>query len=517
MTREPIVDAHEAYQRAHKIARALRDVPGAKVQLRSVGSPPVYVRPTVSKPVARENPDAGLSTRRFWQTQHYGRGPWEICVFDGAQWSTSRPIKEARDAYARAHRIARSLRDVPGAKVKIRSTAEGTFWKVTGPSVRVRPNPSACTVAKGAFDLYGQPYAVELRDDCSVLVRSAAVGGVVGMGRWSTAMRVENFRLSETFQEIGGHVDIDTVEQAATEVLREAARPAASADADLVIEHTVEHGTTISGDTRQYNQAIKNLGGGFKWWPAGKVWYRQQSRGRATPSVALEVWAQRLRAAGATVAVRQQVPVSQEEERAVRQSVLEEKAARAHARAERAAAESQQQYGQFRRVADAIPMGQPILVGHHSERRHRKDIARMDTSMHKAIEAQRSAERLEARAERLEREAARLESPVVAQVEDDNAFNERLAKLLSTQLKRRFGFKSIRQSSKGQRDGIDWRIFYLWGPPKSLDMRLSGQLVELAASGWSGRVALPLPRAELRTPAEAYERIADLVRAYLSR
>lgn len=459
-----------------------------------------------------------------------GKGPWEIVVWDGRQWYISKPYAQMRPAYERARKLARALRDVPGARVAFRShqrtpgafvsQPEESFW---GPKYEVRPNPSACTVATAPFALYSHPYTALLRDDCSVLVKSAGVGGhaVVGMGRWSTSMRVENFRLSETFQELGGHVAIDQIEHVATAALRQVvptaeSRAAGTDTPELIVEHTVEHGTTISGDTRKYNEAIKGLAGGFKWWPSGKVWYRQQSRGRATPSVPLEVWAQRLRAKGATVAVHQQAPVSPEEERAVRQSVLEEKAERAHARAERAAAESQQQYGQFRRVADAIPMGQPILVGHHSERRHRKDIQRMDVSMHKAIDAQKASERLEARAGRLEREAARLESPVVAQVEDDNAFNERLAKLISTQLKRRFGFKSIRQSSKGQRDGIDWRIFYLQGPPKNMNLRLAGQIVTVAHSSWSNQVNVPLPRAELHTPQEAYERVSDVIRTYMA-
>jgi len=36
-------------------------------------------------------------------------------------------------------------------------------------------------------------------------------------------------------------------------------------------------------------------------------------------------------------------------------------------------------------LADAIPFGQPILVGHHSEKRHRRDIERMENNMRKGI------------------------------------------------------------------------------------------------------------------------------------
>ena len=45
-----------------------------------------------------------------------------------------------------------------------------------------------------------------------------------------------------------------------------------------------------------------------------------------------------------------------------------------------------------------IPMGQPILVGHHSERRHRRDLARHDRLMRKAIETEKRAKELAQRA-----------------------------------------------------------------------------------------------------------------------
>ncbi len=56
-------------------------------------------------------------------------------------------------------------------------------------------------------------------------------------------------------------------------------------------------------------------------------------------------------------------------------------------------------FSSARRAANGIPMGQPILVGHHSERRHRKDLERMDTGMRKGIAATEKAAELEHRAE----------------------------------------------------------------------------------------------------------------------
>ena len=42
--------------------------------------------------------------------------------------------------------------------------------------------------------------------------------------------------------------------------------------------------------------------------------------------------------------------------------------------------------------------GQPVLVGHHSEKRHRRDIERMGNNLHKGCEAHNEAENLERRA-----------------------------------------------------------------------------------------------------------------------
>lgn len=80
-----------------------------------------------------------------------------------------------------------------------------------------------------------------------------------------------------------------------------------------------------------------------------------------------------------------------EEKQAARKERLLERAEKAERRsssAERAASER----------ASHIPMGQPILVGHHSERRHRRDIERIQRSMDKSLEEQRKAEELRRRA-----------------------------------------------------------------------------------------------------------------------
>lgn len=49
--------------------------------------------------------------------------------------------------------------------------------------------------------------------------------------------------------------------------------------------------------------------------------------------------------------------------------------------------------------ATGIPFGQPILVGHHSEKRHRRTIEKADNAMRKSIEESQKAEEYRQRAE----------------------------------------------------------------------------------------------------------------------
>lgn len=60
------------------------------------------------------------------------------------------------------------------------------------------------------------------------------------------------------------------------------------------------------------------------------------------------------------------------EHRAARADRLEERSGKAFAK-------SNARYTNVRKIGDMIPLGQPILMGHHSETRHRRDIARMQS------------------------------------------------------------------------------------------------------------------------------------------
>lgn len=78
----------------------------------------------------------------------------------------------------------------------------------------------------------------------------------------------------------------------------------------------------------------------------------------------------------------------------------EAKRARLEAAADRARAKADSHYkrADLREEASGIPFGQPILVGHHSEGRHRRAIERADNAMRASIQADKRAGDLAARA-----------------------------------------------------------------------------------------------------------------------
>lgn len=77
----------------------------------------------------------------------------------------------------------------------------------------------------------------------------------------------------------------------------------------------------------------------------------------------------------------------------------ERKKERLQKRAKKAQQASEQAYEATDRIAKSIPLGQPILVGHHSERGHRADLKRIDRGMRKAIDKDREAKDLLRRAD----------------------------------------------------------------------------------------------------------------------
>lgn len=67
--------------------------------------------------------------------------------------------------------------------------------------------------------------------------------------------------------------------------------------------------------------------------------------------------------------------------------------------AQKAKQQSQSAYDNSNRLSEIIPFGQPILVGHHSEKMHRRHIEKIHNAMNKSVELQEKAEYYERKVE----------------------------------------------------------------------------------------------------------------------
>lgn len=94
-------------------------------------------------------------------------------------------------------------------------------------------------------------------------------------------------------------------------------------------------------------------------------------------------------------------PTSKYEEK--RQARIDRLRARAEKKRAFASENDLSLYGEAK---SGIPLGQPILVGHHSERRHRKHLERIENKVRKGFEAAEYADRLEQRADAAENRTA---------------------------------------------------------------------------------------------------------------
>lgn len=103
------------------------------------------------------------------------------------------------------------------------------------------------------------------------------------------------------------------------------------------------------------------------------------------------------------------------------------------------------------KIASYIPMGQPILVGHHSERRHRKDLERINGSMSKGRSALEKAEYYRDRVKAME-------SNTAISSDDPNAIQKltgKLDKLIEIQGFMKNANKCIRKKYKDDTISLD--------------------------------------------------------------
>jgi hypothetical protein len=159
----------------------------------------------------------------------------------------------------------------------------------------------------------------------------------------------------------------------------------------VTISHDAIDGTVIAGTQRGDASRAVLRTYGAKWSRELGAWFLPRSRGTAARTDVINGLAAALRAVGFTVDVEITAVTPAEAEEA-REAIAHQRAAGLLQRAERLQGRSRAASDSAHEIVDAIPMGQPILVGHHSERRHRRDLDRHDRRMRTAIDSSQEAQ-----------------------------------------------------------------------------------------------------------------------------
>lgn len=130
-----------------------------------------------------------------------------------------------------------------------------------------------------------------------------------------------------------------------------------------------------------------------------------------------------------------------------RRERLERKVDRRDEWADKATQRSAAAFSAADRIAQAIPFGQPILVGHHSERHHRRDVARIEGGMRRGCEEQAKAQHHTEKAAGL---AHQLATSIYSDDEDAvERLREKLAGLEAERDRIKAYNKSCRVAAKG--------------------------------------------------------------------
>ena len=140
------------------------------------------------------------------------------------------------------------------------------------------------------------------------------------------------------------------------------------------------------------------------------------------------------------------------------------------------------EFNKARAATEGIPLGQPILVGHHSEGRHRAALKRQDTAMRNGCESQDMADHHTSKAAGLE---SQLDNTIFS--DDDDAIERLEEKIDGMEAKRQLNNainKIIRKKPKEQ--PTDEKI------GKLLDLGLSEATArKLFEPDYCGRVGIP--------------------------
>lgn len=181
----------------------------------------------------------------------------------------------------------------------------------------------------------------------------------------------------------------------------------------ILISHSHADGTLLIGSVK--GDGVWEIAKQHGWAYSRNVGiFIRGSRDRVAKRYVINSTAEALRQAGHDVTTeiddtfrsRADVLATQDER-------LEGRAAALAAKAERKAAETESTWAASDRLVADIPLGQPILVGHHSEGGHRRRLERSQNLAFKAVELGREARMVEQRAEAVGKAAAYSATPKV--------------------------------------------------------------------------------------------------------
>lgn len=163
-----------------------------------------------------------------------------------------------------------------------------------------------------------------------------------------------------------------------------------SADLPVITIDRSEGGAVAdTGADRSYNPDLK--GAGFRWGRSIGAWYLPRTLRPETVTAKLTRLAASLD--GRAVLTVTGDDARTDEERAEQRLARDRQLVGEHeARAERLAAESERLYQSSHDAVSGIPFGQPVLAGHHSQRRHERALERSRARMDKSCDAQRDAD-----------------------------------------------------------------------------------------------------------------------------
>jgi vacuolar-type H+-ATPase subunit I/STV1 len=160
-----------------------------------------------------------------------------------------------------------------------------------------------------------------------------------------------------------------------------------------------------------------------------------------------------------------------EMKQAARRARFEELAAKAES-------ESTQTYGRARKMSESIPFGQPVLVGHHSERRDRNFRDRIHDTFGKAFALRDKAEYYERKAENVGQGGISSDDP-----DAPDKLRAELTKLEELQERMKAANRIIRQREGDEDDQVNGLLALGW--------LTNAQARELVAPDFAGRVGFP--------------------------